>query len=291
MVCRLCESKEIVAKYHLPSLDVLECRQCGLVFIGGPAAASSPADSYTQDYYEERSDYYYRNCVVDPEGGVEHGTIKDFRHGLDIINSLKQPGRILDVGCAMGIFLAMAGRDGWQTYGVDISEFAIEFAKKHFEGEYFSGNLHDVRFPDRFFDAITLWDSVEHFEDPLEELLEIRRVLKDDGILLFDTPNADSLMRHVARWIYRLSAGAIHYPVGKLYHIYHRYYFSEETITRLLKQAGFRVYRLEKKPIPLVKARGRKIEKSLVRGLSLLERAFKREYELFVIAVREESTL
>ncbi|MFH1314199.1 MAG: class I SAM-dependent methyltransferase [Candidatus Eisenbacteria bacterium] len=289
MLCSLCKSTEITRKYHLPSLDVLECRRCGLVFIGGPAVPSSPANSYTQAYYEERSDYYYRNSVVDPEGGVEHGTIRDFRHGLDIINSLKQPGRILDVGCAMGIFPAMAGRDGWKPYGVDVSEFAIEFAKKHFDGEYFTGHLRDARFPDRFFDVITLWDSVEHFEDPLEELVEIGRVLKDDGILLFDTPNADSLMRYVAHWIYRLSGGAIHYPVGKLYHVYHRYYFSAATITRLLKQAGFRVNRLEKKTIPLVKARGRKIEKSLVRGLSWLERVSQRKYELFVIAVREDS--
>jgi 2-polyprenyl-3-methyl-5-hydroxy-6-metoxy-1,4-benzoquinol methylase len=289
MVCRLCESKEIATRYHLPSLDVLQCRQCGLIFIGGQAVASSLADRYTDTYYEERSAYYYQNCVVDPEGGVEHGTIKDFRHGLEIINSLKQPGRILDVGCAMGIFPAMAGREGWQVYGVDVSDFAIEFAKKHFEGEYHSGYLRDVRFPDRFFDVVTLWDSLEHFENPLEELLEIRRILKDDGILLFDTPNADSLMRYVAHWIYRLSGGTIHYPVRKLYHVYHLYYFSAETVTRLLERAGFRVQRLERKTIPLVKARAGKMEKLLVRGLSWLERAFKREYELFILAVREDS--
>lgn len=288
MRCKLCKAEQVRTRYSLGAFDVMRCSQCGLVFLDSHDGPPDQGSKYSRDYYEERDAYYYRNSIVDPESGIEHESIKDFRKGLEIIAGMKRPGRILDVGCALGIFLAMARERGWETYGVDISKFAVEFAEKRFGGQFFAGHLRDARFPERFFDVITLWDCLEHLEDPLEELAEIKRILKDDGVILFDTPNAESLMRLIAGLIYRASAGSIRYPVEKLYHIYHLYYFSPETVANLLGQAGLRVRLMRRKTIPLAKARGGPVEKVLVRTLSMLERAFHREYEILVLAEKED---
>lgn len=102
-------------------------------------------------------------------------------------------GRLLDVGCATGIFLDGMRRMGWQVSGIEPSEPAARYARERFGLEVFSGLLEEAPYPAASFDAITLWDVLEHVHDPRRTLADLARLLRPGGLLVLSLPNPDSL--------------------------------------------------------------------------------------------------
>jgi 2-polyprenyl-3-methyl-5-hydroxy-6-metoxy-1,4-benzoquinol methylase len=242
---------------------------------------------YAAPYYQKRRDYYFENCVTNSAVITENTNIRDFRKGLSLIERYRGGGRLLDVGCALGIFLYLARERGWAVYGVDVSQYAARYAREVFGLDVFAGELKDAQFPEKWFDVITLWDILEHFPDPSHQLQEILRLLKDDGTILMNAPNEEGLLRLLAGMIFRLSGGKISYPVRKLYHPFHIHYFTQETLKALLEKNGFTVVKLEKRCIPIIKARARPLERLIVKVLSWPEVIFHKEYELLAIARKQ----
>lgn len=288
MQCKLCGCQVERPRYRLNGFAVLACPDCGLVFADLEPTREELRHTYGLRYFLERKGYYFRNVVADPTMGREDGQIADFKDWLDRLESLKGKGRLLDVGCGIGIFLAMAKERGWDAYGVDISEEAVEIARSRFGVKAIAGTLAEARFPDHFFDVITLLDVFEHFPNPLVELGEIGRILKEDGPIFLNTPNERALLRRMAHTLYRLSFGRWTYPIRKVFHQYHLYYYSLDTLRAILHKQGFAITHWEAKPIPVVKARGSRIEKAIVKTLSLLERMLHMEYELIAVARKSQ---
>jgi 2-polyprenyl-3-methyl-5-hydroxy-6-metoxy-1,4-benzoquinol methylase len=241
---------------------------------------------YSSDYYQERQEYYFNNSIANPENGNDDENIIAFGESLRNIVTLKpDKGKLLDVGCGLGIFLYLARQAGWETCGVDISPYAARYAREKFGLEVYDHDSIKQRVDQSGpFDVITLWDSIEHFPDPLGMLKQINSYLQDDGLLMLNTPNEESLLRYLAKTLYTVSSGLFTYPVRKLYHTYHLYYFNLFSLKKLLSLGGFEILSVEKKRIPIVKARGSSLEKTLVRLLSNGERILGKEYELEVIA-------
>ena len=286
MLCQLCSSNTVYKKFSLKQFDVLQCKDCNLVFLSQIPTETSLKNLYSSDYYLGREEYYFNNLITNPERGKVTENIESFSAGLKKLNSFKrEKGRLLDVGCGLGIFLSMAKMDGWETCGVDISAYAARYAREKFGLEVYSnGRLEEASFPSESFDVITLWDSLEHFSDPLVQFKEIHRILKSDGIIMLDTPNESSLLRVLAKYLYMITGRIFTYPITKLYHQYHLYYYNSVAIETLLRNGGFKIVSTERKTIPIIKARGSFFEKGLVKCLSYLERFLGMEYELLVIA-------
>ena len=282
--CPLCGAGTVQPLYTIQDFDVVRCRQCGLVFSTLSVDRDALEKLYSDKYFQTRQEYFFQNPIMNSSITEEGATIQNFRFGLSLINRYGSKGRLLDVGCAVGVFLSLARQQGWKTYGVDISQYAASHCREVLGHEAFVGDLKEVQFPDRWFDVVTLWDVLEHFPDPASQLREVYRILKKDGIILIDTPNEESLLRWLARMIFLVSKGKILYPVRKLYHHFHLYYFTPRTLQMLLKKSGFSLIHLEKKCIPLVKARGRLTERLLVKAISFPERILNKEYELLGIA-------
>jgi len=118
-------------------------------------------------------------------------------------------------------------------------------------------------------------------------------VLTEDGVVLMDTPNEGALVRKISFLMYRLLGGRVPYPANKLYHPFHRYYFSEASIRSLLDLAGFDVIEITTKPIPAEKGRGRRLERSLVSMVAAVEKPLGMGFEMIVLArrkrIREET--
>ena len=106
-------------------------------------------------------------------------------------------GRLLDVGCGNGRFLAQMRKLGWEVVGVEPDPEAVRIAKERFGLEVFQGTLEEAGFPDNSFDAITMNHVIEHVPDPIRLLAECRRVLKPGGKLVVVTPNIWSLGRRL----------------------------------------------------------------------------------------------
>jgi len=103
------------------------------------------------------------------------------------------PGRLLDVGCATGVFLDGMRRRGWQVQGVEPSTYAVRYARERFGLDVFEGLLEAAALPTASFDAITMWDVLEHVHEPRPVLSELARLLRPGGILVLSLPNPDSL--------------------------------------------------------------------------------------------------
>jgi ubiquinone/menaquinone biosynthesis C-methylase UbiE len=152
----------------------------------------------------------------------------------EIVLKERLTGHLLDIGCARGEFLRSMRDDyGWKVTGVEISDHAAHEGRLRYHLDIQSGTLADAKFSDNFFDAVTLWDVLEHLTEPAETLTEIRRILKPDGLLVLRLPNAGS-------WDARL--------FGKFWAGYdpprHYYVFDLNTISCLLTQTGFSIQKV-----------------------------------------------
>ncbi len=101
---------------------------------------------------------------------------------------------VLDVGCGNGALMERLAGLGWAPIGIDPDEAAVAQARSR-GLDARVGTLADQGFPDDSFDAIVSSHVIEHTDLPSELLEECQRILKPGGVLVFVTPNLDSLCR------------------------------------------------------------------------------------------------
>lgn len=105
---------------------------------------------------------------------------------------------VLDAACGVGFGARMMSEFAKQVYAVDISRESIEYAKEKYSNKNITFEQMDVvqiRYPDRFFDVVVSFETVEHVPEPEKFLSEIQRVLKPDGLLIISTPNRETTCR------------------------------------------------------------------------------------------------
>jgi SAM-dependent methyltransferase len=194
---------------------ILRCMACGLVY----AAPELPDTEIKRGYAD----------MVDPDYvREEKGRTEQARLVLSRIMKFKSRGRLLDMGCGPGFFLAEARRQGWETAGVDLSAWAKEYCREHYGIDVKQGTLEEAAWPDQSFDVVVMNDVLEHLTDPRKTLREVRRILKNDGILYISTPDIGSFFSRAlgARW----------WGINK----YHLFYFSRRTLERLFDAVGLK---------------------------------------------------
>jgi len=118
-------------------------------------------------------------------------------------------GKILDVGCGGGYFLAQLGNI-WQKWGVDADLKMVKKTKSRGIANVEAGKMEAMPFGDNFFDAVTALDVLEHVKDDRKGVLEMHRVTKPGGILILNVPAYqwlwsyhDESAQHVRRYTKR----------------------------------------------------------------------------------------
>ena len=197
--------------------NAVQCKNCGLVYVSPRPETNELAAFYFDDYY----------------GGGDGK--KPGPAGLALalfcflrkkrVLKYRKSGRILDVGCGDGTFLSSMRTKDWEVFGVETSESGVRSCVQ--KG---IAVRKDLAFADGFFDAVTMWQSLEHFETPAAGLKEVRRVLSETGVLILSVPNIASAEYRLfqTRWF--------HLDLPR-----HLYHFSPATLNRLLEQSGFRI--------------------------------------------------
>jgi len=238
VVCNLCEQDNWqlrfpatlngaeldVAAFRCTSLDygdhaqIVQCRNCGLVY----ANPRWDNDALLQAYAEVEDEVYRRERI---------GRELTFERHLRTLEQQTGPanGRsLLDVGAYLGVFVEAAAAAGWDAWGVEPSSWAAAEARKRglnvIEGTQDALELRDHRF-----DVVTMWDVIEHFDDPSAELCKAHQRLKPGGWLVVHTMDINSLFARMMgeRWPWLMEM--------------HLYYFSKKSLAAMLVKNGFSV--------------------------------------------------
>lgn len=125
--------------------------------------------------------------------------LKDAAGGQVMYLRASPRGRLLDVGCGNGAFLARMRDLGWEVLGVEPDSQAARIASQRYNLRVLDGTLEDAGLPAGCMDAVTMNHVIEHAHDPVALLSECRRVLRVRGKLVIVTPNAQSLGHKVFR--------------------------------------------------------------------------------------------
>jgi len=221
--CNLCGADDYDVLYE--SLRVVRCRLCGLVYV----TPQPESETYGEEYFTRPREKGGRTFIENREG------LERFFDGrLAAIERYRTPGRLLEVGCALGYLLNAARKRGWDATGVEISEFAAKYARARFGHRVLCGRLEDLPLDEASFDVVVLRDVVEHAPDPKALLKCCHRVLVPDGLLALSTPNFDSLYARIAREAW------VHLKPGE-----HLFLFGPGTLSAMVGACGFRVVDLD----------------------------------------------
>jgi len=208
---------------------VVQCRSCGLVYTNPIPDLHSLCDHYGENYY--------RDWIEKQSRARERMWRKRIRE----VMRHKQGGRLLDVGCGLETFLMLAKGQGFQVQGTEVSSFITSQGREDEPPDIFRGELPEAQFPDKRFDVITLWHSLEHMPDPKRNLMEVHRIMKDDGLLVIAVPN---LKNYFTRFFYRLykrKKFSLFDPGAKELHLFH---FTPISLHAMLHSVGFCVEQL-----------------------------------------------
>ena len=164
---------------------LLLCEKCGQLI-----------SQCTEDRYHITMQQFDKERVTLPFGASIKRAFRLHSKRLDLArkycnNRPAQSIRLLDVGCSSGAFLLNAKMLGFNAEGVEPAKKAVDTAKS-FNLNVHHGYLESINFADNTFDLITLFEVIEHLNDPNQLLKECHRILKPDGIMMIGTANTDS---------------------------------------------------------------------------------------------------
>ncbi len=199
--------------------DIYLCRRCGL---GRSVPPLSPA---------EIGELYRK--VQDPEYLTsEEERRTTFGQALEKIERYCRKGRMLEIGAAVGLFIEEARRHDWNSVvGIEPSIWAVKEARRRGLTVH-AGALSEFDPEGLRFDAVVMWDVLEHLVDPVEDLKHIASLLEPGGVLALTTINMGSvgarLLRSSWPWLMRM----------------HLHYFTRRSLTKLVERTGFEVKNL-----------------------------------------------
>jgi len=165
---------------------------------------------------------------------------------MAIANKIAPGNKILDFGCGPGSFLYILGKNihDIKAIGVDIAQKQIDFASSHALSGDTSNDIsfmclkpqdNKLPFEDNSFDAVTSIEVIEHIRpfQAHQNLLEMKRVLKNDGRLLLTTPNYRSLWPVIEWMVDKIT------PLK--YREQHINKFTPDSLVKFIESAGFKV--------------------------------------------------
>lgn len=284
--CLVCASQEVDLRYAITRFEVLSCQACSQIFLDPLLEPDEVRELFSSLYtvgegsVPELKDYY-SYCFDDTP---ENPLVQQYEVWLDQVEAVKAPGRVLDVGCGTGLFLAVAQRRGWEPYGIDESHEATEHARNHFDLDPWVGEFETFVSSDLTFDLVTGWDVIEHSRDPVGLMQNVRSRLAPEGVVAISTPNQESILDLIGGLIYRLSGERITKPLEKFYIDQHFLYFTSSTLRQCLVRAGLEVFSEKQEKTDLRRLTLSPASRVLLESMFIAARILHRENRLFALA-------
>jgi len=216
--CPVCNSSSNTSILHKSASTYFRCNECSMVYLNPILNPQATVEYYTN-----------LNTGQGDTVSADTGFYTDiYTLGLDSIALHKKGGRILDIGCSTGFFLDIAKEKNWETIGIELG--LDEAAKAEEKGHKIFKNTIDVLGSDEKFDAITMWDVLEHIPDGIDQLNKIKTHLNANGILFFQIPNSDALAAKIMRGACRMFDGLEHTNL-----------YNPKTVAMIAEKCGFEI--------------------------------------------------
>ena len=230
MHCYLCKSSDLeVVRTKLRgdiNRNVLRCKNCSLTYL-------APKEANTQEFYRT----VYRD-TYSPTVGRKLSSKEIFdmylpfqQARVDRIHHILRPDmRVLDIGASAGHFLHTLKKNVGECIALEFNQSDGEFMQKELGLTVYNTPLEQTSLPTEHFDLITIFQTLEHIEDPISFLTTVHRYLKPEGYLVVEVPNVDEALVT----LYHSDAYA-----DFIYKEPHLFYYSPETLMKVLARAGF----------------------------------------------------
>jgi SAM-dependent methyltransferase len=218
--CALCGSGRSKRFIGAKRRTVVECRDCGL-----RALSPMPTLDDLVQVNAETVHPFFNACLEDEESYRRY-----FARKLDDLAQRVPGGRLLDVGCGAGFFLDAARSRGFMVSGLDLSPVPAAYARDTLGLDVHVGSVYGFDAAPASFDAITIFQTIEHDPHPAALCERLYELLAPGGALMVTTPAADGF---VARAMGRFWFG--------YRNVEHVSFFSRRSLRHALVRAGFEI--------------------------------------------------
>ena len=210
--------------YYGDDRRLLQCQKCGVVFLAPELIKFSPKDYYENArHYAEISENDYK---VEQLRKIAKNYLKF------LLRHVRPAGKLLDIGAHTGMFVEEAGKSGFKATGLEPNKFAASQMQKR-DIPVICSSIEDFKCQESF-NVITAFEIIEHLSNPMAMLEKMENLLSFNGYLALSVPNLDS---------YFAKRYALDWPGIDLEHLY---YFSEKSLSEILKKLGFRIVAVKK---------------------------------------------
>lgn len=227
--CHICGSTDIRFFCKKNGYKLYDCNLCGLTFVH-PIPKDLTA-IYTEDYFrnvDKKNSHGYTDYDKDKEP-----MRRVFINALKKIEAIAPGKDIFDVGAATGYFLDVAREYGWKTSGSEISEYGANEAAKRGHKIIYGDLTKMPKLP--VSDVVTMWDVLEHVEDPRSLTRAVNRMLPVGGIFAINTPDRGSVWARIlgSKWQLLVPPEHVHY-------------YATKNIKLLFKECGFEIVEISR---------------------------------------------
>lgn len=245
-ICKLCGKGGNAIRYKLRMADVVVCNHCQFHYT-----------TYQDDEYANVSAHSEKEVLDDI--AVQYiqqkleSNAQRFDHHLKVVKTFSgNAGKLLDIGFGGAVFLRKAKELGFDTYGIELDKQYILYAQQVLQLE----NVYQIPLQDAFwqqkhasfFDAVVLWDVIEHVNDPKQMLEQIAVVMRRGGKLYIDTPCRDAFYHRFSEWLFRVSGGRFKGFLHDMYSSHrfgHKQILSKKDVQTIFNAAGFKLIELK----------------------------------------------
>lgn len=225
--CNFCSSSEYKNYDTESDWTIVECLNCDFLYTNPRPTIESLPSYYEESYFadERHFDKFYN------KDGTIKEVVTDYTNRIiDVESFVEKRGNVLDVGCARGAFLNVLKNRGWSSYGVEISQDAVNLGTELYGVDLFCGTIEKFE-TDKKFDVICMYQTLEHVPNPKEVVEKSHSLLNKNGVLVIEVPNVQSFDMKISKKRKHLS-----YDLPR-----HLNHFTPELLKSEIEKIGFEV--------------------------------------------------
>jgi len=234
--CPRCKSSGALVRYELGSERIVRCSECSLLYLDpwpDPAAIEAVyGPTYFQNSAFGQGDsatlFGYSDYIAE-RANKQRQYARLAREIRGLLPPSRRTPRLLEVGCGLGYFLDEAFEEGFEVSGVEFNPYAVGRLRAKYAFPILSGALEAIDLEPGRYDAIAMYDVIEHLRDPFASLDKLHDALADGGLLVISTPDAESAVSRL------LGARLEDFRRTRE----HLFFFGRATLHDVLREHGF----------------------------------------------------